>query len=589
MKFICTSVFIILFSVNAHGQNIISIKEGTRIVDLKYSIVDINSTLEISIQRDSLLKHLGRNTASNAKLVEKLDRLNFILESQIAILAILESKVKSTNETKDLETLGEYSELMVEFYDRLNKDPELRARVVELYREYNSQKAILDQTLYPSPQAYALKNLGGMQTEILATLRNSDEIKQVRVKLVAFLNTSDEQGRRVHVENFDQYAAGEFYELQRWVTTFSEQDISKFEQSKKLAGQLNKLVVTNTKGLESFIRTNLTSPDCFSNLLTAYQTAFNNRETIFNADKQMAEQFLTASQTELQKVFAILLRIKEFKPGEESNLLVEFNGLQTELIDAANELPTRITALAQPLPAQLRTVQTIVDLKAQTDNCMKLLQADVDKVKEVLQFATNLLAPFRKSAIDAEEIGDEVLSFSINDIPQKGSIDLRTTGKRKSNDSVIIKLLSFTKKDSIDHTPGTYIQRIPLKLEQIGVHLVPHVSVILAYPFNKTAEVAIDNKFQFAPSGSFLFKFGARKSNAWNFISPGIGFNMSTPDFDLDGTPDVAVGGVMTLLQDVLSVGLSYNTKTDSPMWFFGLSLPFGALGFPVTGNARKD
>ena len=92
----------------------------------------------------------------------------------------------------------------------------------------------------------------------------------------------------------------------------------------------------------------------------------------------------------------------------------------------------------------------------------------------------------------------------------------------------------------------------------------------------------LENKFQFTPSGSLLFKFGSRKSRTWNYLEPGIGFNISTPDFDLDGTPEIGLGGVLTVLKDVLSIGVSYNTKTDNPYWFFGLSLPFSIPGVPI-------
>lgn len=574
----------------SHGHaQIISIKEGKKLVNLDYSIVDINSTLEISIDKAKLLAAVGRNTNANTRLVEQLDRLNFILENQIDILNILESKIKSADQSKAIETLGEYSELMDEFYTRVNKDIEIRARVNELFDEYRRTRAMLDKTVYPNPQTYVLKNLGAGQNEILNTLNNSDEIKQVRVKLIALLNTKDESGRRVHIENFDQYATGEFYELQRWVTTFSEEDIKKFEQSQMLADQLNKLVNSNSKGLENFIKSNLSSPDCFSNLLASYESTFSNKETIFANDAETIGKFLITSQNELLKIYKLLTAIQEFKPtADGKNILSEFNDVQKQFIDAATMLPDQIALLVKGLPESLSTAQAIKDLTDQTIKCLVLLEGDKRKVSSIFNIASNLLSPFKKTANEVNEIGDQVLPFTMNDLPERGTIELKTTGKRQNGDEIVIKLLTLTRRDSIERTPGTYVERVCLKMQQINAYLVPLVSVIAAAPYNATGNVKVDKKFQFAPSGSFVLKFGSRKYNAWNFISPGIGFNMATPDFDLDSTPDVAIGGVVTLLQDIVSIGLSYNTKTDNPMWFFGLSLPFGGLGFPINNNVLK-
>ncbi|MFX7804608.1 hypothetical protein ABTK17_20430, partial [Acinetobacter baumannii] len=67
------------------------------------------------------------------------------------------------------------------------------------------------------------------------------------------------------------------------------------------------------------------------------------------------------------------------------------------------------------------------------------------------------------------------------------------------------------------------------------------------------------------------------------------GFHISTPDFDLDGYPDVSYGGVLTLFRNVLSTGIAYNTRTSSPFWFFGLALPFTTLGLPFGGNVQSQ
>jgi hypothetical protein len=58
------------------------------------------------------------------------------------------------------------------------------------------------------------------------------------------------------------------------------------------------------------------------------------------------------------------------------------------------------------------------------------------------------------------------------------------------------------------------------------------------------------------------------------YIDAGIGTSVPLADLDLDGKPDLCLGGVFSLFRNVLSVGVGYDFDIDVPYTFFGISIP---------------
>ncbi len=583
-KTICFTAALAL-AWTAIDAQIVSVEEVSRgtdqLLSSKNGIIDINSSLRVKLDRDQLLLTLGRNVKANSALIEKVERLNFILENQVAILQALDVTVQEASQSSAIDRLGKYAVLMGEFYDRVERDEELRERVNELFDEHRRNWATIDRNVYPTGQAYVLKKLGSDQQEIVNMLRNSNDVKRSSVQLVAWLNEN-----RVHIENFDQYALGEFYEVPRWVTTFSDDDIRAFEKSRDLANRMNILVDQNTSGLRSLLSKTLKSVDCIPNLVIEMGDKLDSIESIAGRDRETLIAFLEEAKKELEKIAQPLSALAS--PGGGNPLKI-FNTVQQQILDAIEGAPPRIGRLMDELPQSLRSHQTMVALIKRTRECVAALEQDAMTISQVYLLSSALLSPLKQSAGNALEIGDEVYSFTIEDIPEAGFIDLKYTGQRRSGDQLILKLIVKSRRDSVEKRAGTVVERLALDLQQVSLYMEPHVTVIVANPYNKTESVKLDRNFQIAPSGNFVLKFGSRKSNIWNFLSPGIAFSMSTPDFDLDGTPDIAVGGGVTLLKDIFSAGVSYNLRTDNPMLFFGLSLPFANLGFPIMNTKSGE
>ena len=178
-----------------------------------------------------------------------------------------------------------------------------------------------------------------------------------------------------------------------------------------------------------------------------------------------------------------------------------------------------------------------------------------------------------------DALGGDVFKRNISELPEYGYIDLKTIGKRISGEFIDITLSYQVEGSNESLKDEIQIHNKQLSMELVSFHSVTSVSVVLASPIGDSDDVKLTRKYQVAPAASLLLKLGSRKSKLWNNISPGIGIIMATPDMDLDGSPDVSFGGSASLFRDVLSLGVSYNTRTDSGFYHIGLSLPFNVFG----------
>jgi hypothetical protein len=268
------------------------------------------------------------------------------------------------------------------------------------------------------------------------------------------------------------------------------------------------------------------------------------------------------------------------------NALEGFNQAQSEFLNLATTLKNDLNAFKNRLTEAGKT--QVAEITADVQTCVALLDNDITLIKQVYSVITSLLTPFKQSATAAADVAGDAFSFSLDKLPKFGRIDLKTTGKRENGDEIVIKVIARSAEDVKTNMPGEVLEARAITLQQVNAYSETNIGVILASPKERNASVTLPSKVQFAPSGSLLLKFGSRKSMLWNNISPGIGFNISTPDFNMDGQPDISYGGVVTLFRNVLSGGISYNTKTASQFWFVGLSLPFASLGLPL-GNVETQ
>ncbi|PHQ56365.1 MAG: hypothetical protein COC16_03430 [Lutibacter sp.] len=598
MKNIVIITCIIFGSIQSFGQNqLIEVSEIIGVADkirCKTSgIVDINSHLQLKIIHKNIAIKVGNTTNANPKLISELQQYDKLLVYQKDIQVVLSMDLSNSLLSERIEILGKFSDKMDDFYEIVFGDRELEGKFVAYYDEFE----VLPETEKVKYGDYYIGyGIAQLSIEISKNLNRLQKIidnKKIKIQITAYLNTKEESNKKVHIENFDDYKLGEFFEVERWATSFSEEDITAFNNTQELSNKLNSLVDENFKNMNDFLHNNINSVECINNLLKEIKNILIKKETIFTTNFDIATTTLKQIKYEFTDFYSIASKINDYD-GVTENALELFNTAQNEFTVKAKALPRKIEVIIDNLPIALRdTNPDIISLISSFESCKSIILADLGKLKSIAAITTKFLTPSQITAINGMEIGKEVYSYSIEDLPDAGYINLRKTGKRSNGDKLEINISIKTPDEPEKKKKGTTVilGKQILTLQQINLYSVSNVSVILANPFNYSDKVTLENKFQFAPSGSLLFKFGSRTNKTWNYLEPGIGFNISTPDFDLDGTPEIGLGGVFTLLKDVISIGISYNTKTDNPYWFFGLSLPFSVPGIPINNietNAKK-
>jgi hypothetical protein len=562
-------------------------KTGTKnaFVDIsgtKYCVADINSKLEIHLNKTAINARIAAENNSKPVITDQLTAVNELIKKQTALLKLLDPQIAITNAGNIVEQRKTYGKLMNDFANDVKKVPGLEVRVNKLYENYYANLNV-NRVKYSYVQNYVISNLPEIVKNITDELQQANSSANIKLQIVATIAGAGQTPRKVHVTNFDNYANGVYYEVPRWVTTFSQSDIDAFEQTGQLAGSLNQQINQNFSGIKKLLSDQLGSIDCFSTLLKELQQLDQDKNAIFLQSLDAASQYIDNNTQSVTTLINAIQALQALNGNDASgaDALSAFNNISTQFINLAEKFPTSVDDLAAGLPVVIKNNPKIASFIFDLNKCLQQLKNDVELVKSLVQVVTAVISPAQGTSDAIGKTTGNQLSFTADQLPGLGIIDLKSTGKRDDGDILTIQLISLTQDDINNSRPGTVLNDYPIALEQIKFYSQSNISLIGAIPMGKSSSVKLAHAVQFAPSGSLILKFGSRTNPTWNAISPGIGFNLATPDFDLDGTPDISYGGVMTLFRNVLSVGISYNTRTSSPFWFFGLSLPFANLGLP--------
>lgn len=575
-------LFFLVGTISAFSQ-IIEIKEDGYDKEI-HSIVDINSDLDIILNADSLAVKISNKKDGNKELIKQIETLNSLLTAETEILNLLKKETASLSKDERIKILGEFSDQWSKLSDGLIAYG-FEEKVNEYYNVFEYELNDFRKTTYNGePYRYILESLNKELDANIDELVDEIDQDKYSIQMVAYLDTKAAKNIKVHIDNFDDFKEGEFYEVSRLVTSFSEEDVAAFERSGELAGTLNDALDGNLNFFKDFFIENFQSIDCIKASISEIKNLYDKRETLFNSHIIVATTHLKKLEKEYEDLLLITERINQFNEGKlDTGVLELFNQLSEEFVNKALVFPGEIESRINVFIADLGDASTpINDLKTKLSSCANKIKEDKEHIERIISFTKNFFSAIKRTADLGENIGKEVYSYGIKDLPKKGFIELKKTGKRDNGDTLKILLILKKDDDKNNNRRSEIIEKQILTLQQLKFYSVSSIGVIFANPLNDSDQVALENNFQVAPSGSLLFKFGSRTSRVWNAISPGLGFNVATPDFDLDGTPEIGVGVVGTLLDDIVSIGISYNTRTDNPYWFFGLSLPFSTLGLPI-------
>jgi len=548
-------------------------------------IIDINSSLTVKVQKNELLPYLVKYAKDpvSDQLLNEIHTLNAVLKNQVQIQESLSAEIQPGHE---MEVLANYSKYIVEFYQAILSDPETEKLADDIMSEYYRLKGEgkIDLEVFPQSELYLIHKLTELSQTRKSKIQQLESISGIKIKLLAFL--SNKQGKnRVHIENFDNISNDEFYEVERWVTNFSEEDKTTFENTKSLATKLNTLISTNGENLTQNVLASIKSLQCFKVLLDTLNSVVRDKEMIISQNREFVNQNLDSGLAEMETLFVDMKNLTGSFESYSDNEILFYNSIINQ---ATNKMTQTLSSFKERLhnfPAALRNNNSrIAGLVTMADECTEIFQRDVTSISNLVSWISGMFKPFKDISDNSEELSESALEFSIDNLPESGFIEMVSSGKRENGDELQIKTV-FKKPDSDDEPGNDEVVEInKFKLYQTGFYSTTKISLILAHPYNipelDQGENFLETKFQFAPAASLLFKYGSKRSVTYNdFWNIGFGINFSSPDFNLDGQPEFGAGLIVTTLKDYVSAGWSYNFGQDVPFVFIGLTIPVGIPG----------
>lgn len=189
----------------------------------------------------------------------------------------------------------------------------------------------------------------------------------------------------------------------------------------------------------------------------------------------------------------------------------------------------------------------------------------------------NILKTFHEGSLSdlsetAAKFSSSTFSLPLNSIPSEVDLDLRTVGQREPGDQVYFKATILN--DSTGQTFNKTLFWAKYTMFHVGIHNSIRASLIFADKINGDFGNSTNN-FQLAPSYSVIFKVGTRKGMFYNkHLTPGLGINFSTLDFDNNNNPEIGIGITVAFFKDYLQVGYRLNMSSDDNFCMFGLRLP---------------
>lgn len=527
------------------------------------SVIDINSRLELTLDKGRLLSKMPKNEASS-ELEEKLRNLNIILEEQDRILQVLRTITTGITAKNSLEKLGMYSELTAPILAKIKNNPTLKPQAERILKAHYSQKPVPEGK---TELEILLVGFLAIQSKTTSELKVAGMSTQIRLK--AYLHHQRKNKQKVHITNFDTFAEGEFTIVDGFANAVSEQATKELDKSKILIASIEKAFEAVNDSIQEVVSSKLTGARCLDEI------ADQLRRPGLVKDQNITNKVIEGIE-ETQESISRFKAMKISTPADASRLDQQLK-----------QLDQNFSGLSEKLIQTPLNFKSQIEIPANLPTCIKAIAADKNLISKLSNLSETALLPQSEMLAAIEEVEEDVYSFAFNTLPDLGYIDCKTILNRENNDELVIQLIIVHQPAKPTEAPREeVIDQVNLTIKQVKLYGIGKTGVILANPFTKPY-YGLTTQFQLAPSTSLLFKGDSRYSEFWNFLQPGIGINLSTPDLNKDDRPDLAFGLIGTLFKDVLSLGCSYDISTDGFFWFFGVNIPFVSL--PVLNAVQNE
>lgn len=536
-------IFALIFSLiinKSNAQSLLIFEESKSDDNLinKQRIIDINSYLKVEVIDTIIKEKFSDDGITDSKFVSELRLFNQVVEIQKKINT-------SYDTTNNILFFTAYNNLMNIFRNNefLNKYKVL----IDIL--YEKRKKLIFPRQWDNSDFKAI--LIEFEKEFIKQRpiqKKLDDNQKLEVNIKAVMKSRGQLPRAITVKNYNNIEEGTVNPYEIWNSSFSKVEV---DLAKKTAANAN----NNEKLLPSILNKAIDSLDVSALISNINSISLGSDNKVIELKKGISDDLLNLKN---------LARVDILK---ESTMSIKAEKL-------INDLSQKAIMLEQINENKILKVS-----QKELQNLMSKVRTTVYKLSDLNE---NVLIPTEALSYKANEINVTNYFHGLDNAPP-GYIDLKTSGKRENFDELHIEL-NVTTKDSVQ----TIKELMVLQIVQVNWHLETNIGVILANSIQPNPKLALEREFQFAPNINFIFKRGSRKYPAVNFIQPGIGISISTPDFDLDASPDFSFGLVGTVFRDIISVGLSYNTAIDNTFWFLGLSLPFTGIGLPL-GNVQNE
>ncbi|MEM7373042.1 MAG: hypothetical protein AAF587_30750 [Bacteroidota bacterium] len=577
-------------------------------------IVDLNSMIRIRLDRteieEKLFEMAGISRSSDR--LGKLKQMNRLLAYETDIVRML--RELRSGKPISLDTYGLWAELENDLFAALEEiDKPLSDEINQ--RAFAGEDAdkgfgTLSEFIIYVVQGKADTLRNELTEEFGFNQENGDSSLLVYFRLGAFLKNR-EGGRPIHVENFDSYDPGRFSEIKRFGTPIGPEEKKELQTTVNLAQQLQSENQEMVKGfgqqLKGKVDDLFLSKKAVEQLLATskrIKASLKKEEgsggsSSSKSAKERLKSMLDLSEVSLDQVANVYGKIanifnQPFNPGSFGSIPPNITAdLSMAFHNARNQFETLSSTTEKEGMSSLRLAQ-LDTLKTQFVELGSAVNHDATKLQELFSEIDGMFQIFKKSYLKSEKFTDKVKRFRPGNIPSEGFIELRYISERRAGDQVLIK--ATLERGTDPKNPNferKEVFRQYLSLTRISPHVKMGASIILANPYNRASNpaIALQNTYQFAPSYGVFMKWGSRKSRFFNdFVNVGIGMSFTSPDFNLDGTPEFGAGAVVTALRDWVSAGWGWNFGADAPYSFIGFNIPFTVAGFSnPNGNRGGD
>lgn len=556
-------------------------------------VVDINSDLIVKIDKDYLKKRVASelNQDEVSGLIELIVSIQNLEETN---KRILESTLSINKSFKRIDRNVSYAEQMKNISQIWQSPPaKMLANEADKFLEYISEN---------NPKLAERAENRFLETEDIFDEYEiiydivDDQISEYKKDLNQIIKSQGYYFRmagwlitktgnvQIHLPGFDVYESQDAVEIDRFNITLSNEQKTEL---KKLEGIANEI---NEDGFSKFfeILSESVSPNIeiilnsVNECMNEISSDLENLESVLGGSADLLKSKISSELNNIDEFQDFLEEVKKRYTKKvidksSSELLIQTNEdillIKSKIEEIVNSINLTGAELESELTGATELISSAFDKFTLTfDRCQKeVISSALNSIAGIKMMIYNLKGA-KSLNLSVLEFTDKVVKHDIDQLPSESRFPLITTGNRKKGDSVILKLVAG-KEGLEDELTMDYKY---IKLFQVLFHLETTVSMV--FIDNLSAGEEGDPLFVAAPSYSVLFVKGSRKSVGANeFGQVNFGLNIAAPDLDQNG-PDIAIGGTVAFLKNIIQLGGGYDITAEKPYWFFGIRLPFISL-----------